>query len=161
MQARAERDARPDQDVFGEGRIVGAEALARHEFRDFGKEVEGRFGPGTAHAGHGVQQIDGNVAPLLEGFKDGSGTGLVAGQAFEGAVLDEVVGAGLVVDVELGDDVDDRLGPDGGTQAPARHGELLGEGVENDAACLHARNGGQRGAFPAVADVEIGLVQKD
>ncbi len=83
---------------------------------------------------------------------------LVAGQALEGAVLDEVVGTRLVVDVQLGDHLDDLARPDRGAQAPAGHGELLGERVEDHAALGHAGQRGQRGARAAVADVEVGLV---
>ena len=86
------------------------------------------------------------------------GPALVARQAGQRAVLDEMVGARLVVDVELGDHVDDLARTKRGAQPPAGHGELLGEGVEDHAALGHARKRGQRSALARVADVEVGLV---
>ena len=115
------------------------ESQVGHGACDVGEQVEGRVRLVATEAGYLVQDPDRRVAPLLEDRDYPAGPALVAREALDGAVLDEVVGTGLVVDVELGEHLDDLARTDGGAQAPAGHGELLGEGVEDDAALGHAR----------------------
>jgi len=69
-----------------------------------------------------------------------------------------VVGARLIVDVELGDDVDQQGWPHGRAEPPAGHGELLAECVEDDAALGHVRQRRQRPAGAGVAHVPVSLV---
>jgi len=158
--ARAEGDARLLERGAAERAVVG-QALPRHGLGDVGKEVERGLGPVAADAGDVVEHLDGPVAPLAEHAQDLARAGGVAGEALQGGVLHEVVGAGLLVDVQFDDAFDEFAGSHRRTQAPAGHGELLAEGVEDEASLGHVRQGDERLGSALVADVEVGLVAED
>ena len=142
MQPRAHRNAGFVQQGLSEGIIVD-KALVLHCLGDVREQVERGIRPEAAHAFDGVENLHRRVAPLLEGCQNLLRLRLVSGEPFNGSVLDEVVRAGLVVDVELGDDVDDLFRPDGSTKTPSGHCELFREGIENHAPLSHTWQGCQ------------------
>ena len=69
-----------------------------------------------------------------------------------------MIRAGFIIDVELGDYINDIYGPDGRSDPPTGHGKFLGKTVEDYTPFGHARNGCQGNALSFIANVKIGLV---
>ncbi len=72
-----------------------------------------------------------------------------------------MVRAGLIIDVQFGNNIDNLFGADGCPQAPAGHGEFFGEGIKDDAALSHARQRRERTALALIADIKIGLIAQN
>src|ERR1035437_8473900 len=159
MHARTHRDTGRVEDRAPKILNFG-ESLQPHRFGDVRKKVERRIRLITVDPGCLVQERDCRVAPLPQDRQDMARSGLVARKPLEGAVLNEMIGTRLVIDVELGNDVDDLARPDRGAQSPTRHREFLREGIENDTALGHAFQRGERSASTRVADVEVRLIAK-
>ena len=132
-----------------------------HGLRHVREEVESAVRGTHMDTLHAVQNGDSRVAPLAQNIQHPPVIVLRPFQCGNPRPLDEVVGTGLVVDIESRNGLDDIPGTDRGTQAPSCHGEFLGKSVENDRPLGKTREASDAHRGAVKENIEISLVAED